>query len=214
VLSGIVAGLVEAIRVHGMLAVVLGVAVETVVVPIPSPVILMAAGFILITAESFSQALLQALSMSVVAGVAQTVGSYIVYGLAFYGGRPLIERYERWHGVSWSEVEDFRKGFERGGKEGLTLFLLRAIPVVPLSVVSGVAGVIKMDFRSFTAYTFLGTVPRNMALALLGWQLAGAYGALAQQINSVETLVTVVLLVAIAGYVLAHKFKDKLSGFL
>lgn len=210
-MGGMAGWLVEAIRAHGLLAVVLGVAVETVVVPLPSPVILMAAGFILVTAGGFWQALLQSLAISVVAGAAQTLGSYFVYGLASWGGRPLIERYERWHGVSWKEIEDFKRGFERGGKEGATLFLLRAIPVVPLSVVSGVAGVIKMDFRRFTTWTFLGTVPRNLFLAMLGWQLAGAYGKLALWINSAETLVTIVVVVALAGYVLAHRFKDKLQ---
>ena len=39
--------LLEAIKTHGLLAVVLGVVIETVIVPLPSPVIVMAAGYIL-----------------------------------------------------------------------------------------------------------------------------------------------------------------------
>jgi len=193
---------------YGILAVIAGVAIETVVVPIPSPLILMAAGFLLITAEKFSQAFLHSFGISLVAGIAQTIGSYIVYGVAFFGGKPLIDRYEKLHGVSWKEIETFRSKFERGRREELTLFLLRAIPVMPLSVISGVCGIIKMDFKKFTLATFLGTIPRNMFLSLLGWQLAGAYGSLALWINHAETVLTICLAVLIAGYVLAHKFKD------
>jgi membrane protein DedA with SNARE-associated domain len=214
VFAGVVGWLIGAIQTHGMLAVVLGVALETVVIPIPSPLILMAAGFILITAESISQALLQSFWISVVAAAAQTIGSYIVYGIAFFGGRPLIESYEKWHGVSWDEVVNFRENFEKNGREEVTLFILRAVPIVPLSVVSGVAGAIKMDFRKFTVFTFLGAIPRNVVLALLGWQLAGAYEALAYQLNSVETAVSVFLVVLIAGYFLAHRFSRKFQKIL
>ncbi|MBN2423357.1 VTT domain-containing protein [Candidatus Woesearchaeota archaeon] len=198
--------LIEAIQTHGILAVIIGVAIETIIVPIPSPLILMAAGFIMITSETIASAFLHALWISVVAGLAQTIGSYFVYGIAYYGGKPLIDKFEKLHGVSWKEIETFQKKFEKKRKEEVTLGILRALPVMPLSVVSGVAGIIKMNFRKFTLATFIGVIPRNIFLALLGWQLKETYEKMAIYIDNIESVMTILVLMAIIAYILAHKF--------
>ncbi len=197
--------LLEGIKTHGILAVIIGVAIETIIVPIPSPVILMAAGVVLIETEVLGLALLSALWISVVAGLAQTIGSYFVYGIAYYGGKPLIEKFEKWHGVSWKEIKEFQKKFGKGRKEDITLFILRALPIMPLSIVSGVAGVIKMNFKRYTFSTFLGTIPRNIFLALLGWQLKHTYEVMAARIDHLETIVSVLLVLAIIAYIVMHK---------
>jgi membrane protein DedA with SNARE-associated domain len=203
-LQGLTQWLLDAIKSHGLLAVILGVAIETIIVPIPSPLILMAAGSVLIEANSIWLALFHALWISIVAGIAQTVGSYFVYGIAYTGGKPLIERFQRWHGISWDEIEEFQKKF-KGRREGLMLFLLRAIPIMPLSIVSGVAGVIKMKWKAFSIYTFLGTIPRNTFLALLGWYMKEMYISFAGRIDHIETTVTILLILAIAAYIVLHK---------
>ncbi|MBD3203103.1 hypothetical protein GF327_02325 [Candidatus Woesearchaeota archaeon] len=204
--SGFTQGLIEAIRTHGILAVIVGVAIETIIVPIPSPLILMSAGYILIESTSLFGAATHALVISVIAGTAQTVGSYLVYGIAYYGGKPLIDRYERFHGVSWEEITTFKHKFEKKKREELTLGILRALPIMPLSVISGVAGIIKMDFKRFTVATFLGVIPRNMFLALFGWQLKETYEKMAHYIDNIETVVTVLIVIAIVGYILANRF--------
>ncbi|GAI50659.1 unnamed protein product, partial [marine sediment metagenome] len=119
--------ILDLIKTHGILAVILGVVIETVIVPIPSPVILMAAGFILVEG-AIANALLLCLWIALVAGLAQTIGSYLLYGLAYWGGKPLIDKYEKFHGVSWDEITEFKKKFRKGRKEFITLFLLRALP--------------------------------------------------------------------------------------
>ncbi|MBU0756837.1 MAG: VTT domain-containing protein [Nanoarchaeota archaeon] len=204
--SGFTSWLLAAITTHKMLAVVLGVAIETIIVPIPSPIILMFAGYVLIDAPTFFGAFFQALWISLVAGLTQTIGSYFVFGIAYYGGKPLIDRFEKLHGVSWKEILDFRKKFEKKKRQEVTLAVLRALPIMPLSVISGVAGVIKMDFRKYTLATFIGTIPRNMILALLGWTLKDAYEALAMTIDHMETIVSIILVILILVYIVAHKY--------
>ena len=119
--------IIELIKTHGILAVILGVVIETVVVPIPSPLIVMTAGYILIPHGSILEILLAATWISVVAGLAQTIGSYLLYYIGYFGGKPVIEKFEKLHGVSWKEIKSFEKKFKKRGKEDLTLFFMRLI---------------------------------------------------------------------------------------
>ncbi|MBN1503333.1 VTT domain-containing protein [Candidatus Woesearchaeota archaeon] len=199
--------LLESIRSHGIAAVLVGVAIETIIVPIPSPLILMAAGFILIQTTSFISALITATGIAILASLAQTLGSYFLYGLAYFGGKPLLQKSEKWHGVSWKEIEMFQKKFGKGRREEIMLFILRALPIIPLSIVSGVAGIIKIRLRRYTLFTLLGTIPRNLFLAMLGWELQELYYKYAQKIDSLETIMSIFLLLMIFAYLLLHKYK-------
>ncbi len=201
--------ILEGIKSHGILAVILGVVIETIIVPLPSPLIVMAAGYILIPQGSFFNVLFNALWISLVAGIAQTIGSYLVYGFAFWLGKPFIQNYEKFHGVSWTDITEFEKKFRKGKKEEWTLFFLRALPIMPLSVVSGVAGVMKMDFKKYTFATFLGVIPRNFVLAILGFAFGGFYHVIAQKIDFAETLMTIILLLLIIAYIFGKR-----TGFI
>jgi len=197
--------LLSAIHTHGILAVVLGVVIETVIVPIPSPLILMAAGSILIPSGPIYMILLNALWISLIAGLAQTIGSYILFFIGYYGGKPIIEKYERFHGVSWKEIQSFQKKFSKKRKEEYTLFLLRALPIMPLSVVSGVAGILEIDKKKYTIATFLGTIPRNLILSLMGYYMKGGYDIIAGHFDNAETILTILVILLILGYILGHK---------
>lgn len=197
--------LLELIQSHGILAVILGVVIETIIVPIPSPLILMTAGFVLIPHGSILSVAWAALWISLVAGIAQTIGSYMLYFIGYYGGKPLIIKFEKLHGVSWSEIQKFQKKFSKRRKEETTLFLLRALPIMPLSVISGVVGVMKMDFKKYSLATFLGVIPRNFVLALSGFIFSGFYEVIADYIDHAETLMTVIIVLLILGYIAGHK---------
>ena len=197
--------ILESIKTHGIWAVIIGVAIETVIVPLPSPLIVMAAGYILIPQGSLAAVFFEALKIAFVAGLAQTIGSFLLYFPGYYLGKPFIQKYEKLHGVSWEEIQQFQKKFGKGRKESFTLFLLRALPVMPLSVVSGVAGVMKIPFRRYALATFLGAIPRDLVLALLGFQFGELYQILAKRIDHAETIMTLALVVLIIAYIVAHK---------
>ena len=200
--------LIQYIQEFGMWAVVAGVAVETIIVPLPSPIILMAAGALLVSPGSWVSIVVSIFWISLVAGIAQTIGSYLVYGLAYWLGESFITKFERFHGVSWEDIERFQKKFE-GRKEELTLFALRALPIMPLSVVSGVAGIIKMRPRQYTLGTFAGVVPRNMMLAAGGFIFREAYEEMAKHVDSAESIMTIFIVLLLVFYVVAQK-----TGFI
>ena len=198
--------IIEGIRNYGILAVIIGVVIETIIVPLPSPLIVMAAGYILIPQGPLYNVLLNAFWISIVAGLAQTIGSYLLFFIGYYGGKPVIEKYEKYHGVSWKEIGTFQKKFSKGRKEDLTLFILRALPIMPLSVVSGVAGIIEMNVKRYSIATFLGVIPRNFILAILGYSFGEFYHLLAGKIDYAETVMTIILVLLIIGYIMGHKF--------
>ncbi len=206
--ESIVTYVLDLIRSSGAWGVMLGVLVESVIAPIPSPIIIMGAGFIMLPAgASISEILLPLLLMITIPGaIASTLGSFIGYGVGYFGGKPIIQRMEWLLGVSWDELNEGIKYFQKGIKDESLIFLARAVPIVPLSVFSAVAGVLRIKVQSFTIFTFLGALVRVFILGLFGWLLGNAYEGLAGQINAWENIGLVLLLgVFVAVFFLVYK---------
>ena len=203
----------ELMRAHGQLAVFVGVMIEQIIVPIPSPLIIMGAGAILILPNlSIPDAFLQILWIIVLPGaIASTLGSYIGYMISFYGGKALVLRFQRFLDVDWDEIGNLEKRFQ-GKMEALSIFLSRAIPVFPISLVSIFAGLLRIPLKTFTVYTFLGSIFRCLFLAFVGWWIGATYEKVATRLDSVETMVSIVMLIAmvgILGYLYYYKLRKK-----
>ena len=194
-ISEITQWVMESMKAHGQLSVFVGVMIEQIIVPIPSPLIIMGAGAILIPAEfSVPNAFLQILWVIVLPGsVASTLGSYIGYLISFYGGKALVVRLQRFLDVDWQEIETLEKRF-KGKKEALGIFFSRAIPVFPISLVSIFAGLLRIPIRPFTLYTFLGSIFRSFFLGFFGWWIGATYEKVATRLDSVETIVSMIML--------------------
>jgi membrane protein DedA with SNARE-associated domain len=180
---------------HGATTVVVGVLIESIIVPIPSPLIIMGAGSILIEPTlSAGAAFMPILTKIVLPGAfASTVGAYFTYLVAYWGGKPAVERYSRFLGFDWKMVLAMEEKLK--GRVALMIFLLRALPIVPLSLISGAVGVLRLSAVQFGLWTFLGSLPRCLILAYLGFMTRGAYEMLAGHINKIESLVSVSILV-------------------
>jgi membrane protein DedA with SNARE-associated domain len=192
--------IMESIRAYGPWSVFAGVIIESVIVPIPSPLIIMGAGFILISSElSFLEALVPiALQIVLPGAIASTLGAYIGYAIGYYGGKPLVDQWERFLGFSWRDVEALERRFQSGQVKN-TIFFLRALPIFPLSVISAAAGLLRLPLNQFSVWTFYGTIPRCLLLAYLGWGLGETYQGFAKGIDRAEGIVSGILLVVILG---------------
>jgi membrane protein DedA with SNARE-associated domain len=192
--------LMESIRAYGPWSVFAGVIIESVIVPIPSPLIIMGAGFILVSSElSFLEALVPiALQIVLPGAIASTLGAYIGYAIGYYGGKPLVDQWERFLGFSWRDVEALERRFQSGQVKN-TIFFLRALPIFPLSVISAAAGLLRLPLNQFSVWTFYGTIPRCLLLAYMGWGLGETYQGFAKGIDRAEGIVSGILLVVILG---------------
>jgi membrane protein DedA with SNARE-associated domain len=200
----------ELMRTHGQLSVFIGVMIEQIIVPIPSPIIILGAGAILISPHlSIPNALFQILWIIILPGfLGETLGSYIGYTVSYYGGRALVVRLQWFLDVDWDGIANLEKRFH-GRKEVFSLFLFRAIPVFPISLVSVFADLVRIPFRLFTLYTFSGAIFRCFFLGFVGWWIGSTYEKVATRLDSAETIISILMLIGMIAILgrLYHKFR-------
>lgn len=214
VLSGLLESLIAwtlaLIQAYGPYSVFFAVILEEILIPIPSPLVIMGASFILVPAGlAFWDAMREIFFVIVVpASVASTIGSFFTYGIGYYGGRPVISRFQRFFGVSWLDIKKKEKELEKGKKVWTTIALLRAIPFFPIAIVSLTSGVLRLSWKKYAIATFIGSVPRTFILGIIGWQLGSAYVILAEKLSLLENVLAVVVILTIvyAFYRYRHKY--------
>lgn len=170
--------------------------VEEVIAPIPSPLVMTLSGFL---AASGGQPVLYLLWLALIGGLSKTLGSWLVYGIADKFEDVVVGRLGRFMGISHQEVEAFGQYLSKGRSDGLVIFLLRAIPIIPTAPVSLVAGLIKIELRSYLTYTFWGTLVRNVLYLYFGYTSIGALVALNEGFESLETIGYVILAALMAA---------------
>lgn len=191
---------------HGAWGVFLATLIEEVVSPIPSALVPLAAGFFLLSQESsVPVAILEAVGLiAVPVALGVCIGSAVVYVIGYYGGKPAIEKSQRWLGISWGDIERIERKVIRGKSDEITLVLLRLAPIIPGVALSGFCGVIRYPFWRFMATTFAGSGSRAVALALIGWQAGEFYIKYLDLISQFEKQIFIVVVIIIAALGLAY----------
>jgi len=215
IINNLTAWIIAAIGTNGSLAIFLGGLIEQVIIPIPSPLITMAGGFLLIPQNiPFLEVLKEALFRVVLSyTVAASLGLGIVYFVAYFGGKPLIEKFKNYLGFSWVEITRLKKKFKGTKRDELLIITLRAIPVIPISIISGVCGAIRFPIPEFYIASIIGVFIRSFILTLIGWQTGEAYQAIAQGLDRTEGLITVAILgVIILALIWGYKRRKEFIG--
>jgi membrane protein DedA with SNARE-associated domain len=142
----------------GEVAVFLLMVLESACIPVPSEAIMLFAGFSVSKGEL-------SLAGIVVAGVlGNLVGSWIAYAVGYYGRLDLLEKNKLIH-ISPKHLRWADDWFARYGNA--TVFFSRMLPIIR-TFISLPAGVAKMPFWRFSAYTLLGSIPWVLMLAIVG----------------------------------------------
>jgi membrane protein DedA with SNARE-associated domain len=170
----------------GYLGVALWVAIESVIIPIPSELVLPFAGFLVGEGTAIEPITGQPWSfwLTVLAGtIGATIGALIAYGIGYWGGRPILERWGRYLGIHATDLDRAERFFERYGDAAS--FLGRLIPVIR-SLVSFGAGVARMPIGRFTLFSFLGSAPWTALLVFAGMQLGANWDAVGGTLKQLE----------------------------
>ncbi|MEN6592093.1 MAG: VTT domain-containing protein [Methanobacterium sp.] len=196
---------------YGSLGVFLGSIVEEIIAPIPSTLVIMGTSFIILKGTVISPETVFSLFVNVVlpASVGVTIGSLLIYTLAYYLGKELIDRLGKYLGVSWENIEKAQSKFEESRSDEVVLFIVRAIPVVPSIAINVFCGFVRYDLRKFVVITFLGTLIRAFILGFLGWQFGSLYQTISTEISYLEEISVVVIVLSIIIYFLYEKYKKK-----
>lgn len=186
----------------GYVGVALAVALETIVAPIPSEVILPMAGWKVSQSASDASIVepLTGIAWSIPLAVAfATVGSLIGalagYAIGVWGGRPLLDRYGRYVGIGADDLDRADRWFDRWGS--WAVFLGRMVPLVR-TFVSYPAGISRMPLGRFVLFSTLGSLPWNLALIVAGFALGENYEQIAATLKPYEYVIYAIVLLVVA----------------
>jgi membrane protein DedA with SNARE-associated domain len=193
----------------GYLGVALWVAIESVIIPIPSEIVLPFAGFLVgegVAVEPLTGAAWNYWLVVLAGTVGATVGALIAYGIGAWGGRPIIERWGRYLGITSSDLDRADGFFARHGQAAS--FFGRMIPIIR-SLVSFAAGVARMPLGRFTLFTFLGSLPWTAALVFAGVALGANWETIGAWLKRFEYAVLAVLVVIIVAWIWIRIIKPR-----
>jgi len=144
----------------------------------------------------------------VLAGAAgNVVGSWIAYGVGYFGRIELVERHGKWLHITPKQLAWADRWFERHGDA--TVFFSRMVPVVR-TFISLPAGVAKMPFWRFTLLSTLGIIPWVLAFAILGKQVGNRWDDWQERLHYLDYAIVAAILVGIA-YLIVRRRRARLQ---
>ena len=185
--------ILNAIAAAGYLGIFLLMALENVIPPIPSEVIMGLAGMAVARGD------MALVPLVLIATAGTTAGNYFWYWLGRHVGyerfRPFVERHGRWLTLDWAGVERLHRFFLKHG--GWVIFVFRFLPA-GRTIISLPAGMTRMPLPRFLIWTFAGSAIWNTVLAYAGI----AFGAHFEKLHRYVGPASLALLAAmVAGYV-------------
>ena len=174
---------------YGYWAVAATLLLENAGLPVPGETILLLASFL-----AFSEHRLRLPYIILVAACAATIGDNIGFWIGSRGGRPLLERYRHILHVPPRAIERGEGLIQRYG----AVAILFARFVAGVRIVAGpLAGVLRMDWKKFALFNFLGATLWVTAISSAGYLSGRHWGRLLRVVKRLDVgiVIAVVLLI-------------------
>jgi membrane protein DedA with SNARE-associated domain len=189
---------------YGYWTVAIALLLENAGLPVPGETILLAASFL-----AFSEHRLHLPSIIVVGVVAATIGDNIGFLIGHYGGRPLLIRFGKYLFIRPQTIEHGEKMFARYGAS--VIFVARFI--AGLRVIAGpLAGVLRMHWRKFAIFKFLGALLWVSVIAGAGYLFGRHWEKLVDIMKNLNIAVFIVAAVLIAFFWWHRRRKSSTSS--
>ncbi len=190
----------------GYAGVVLLMFLENVFPPIPSEIIMPAAGFAAARGE------LSLTGVIIAGGVGSVLGAVVLY----YVGQllneerliALTDRYGKWLLISSDDIRKADDWFDRHGPK--IVFFGRLLPGVR-SLLSIPAGMANMPMGQFLLYTSLGTTLWSGLLAVAGYQLGANYEQIEGWIGPISQIILAICILLAVIFILRRVQKRRSS---
>lgn len=197
------------VKTHGPLSMFIGGIVEQIIVPIPSPIITMSGGVFLVSKQgNFFNILWQIITrVSLPYSIGAVIGTGLVFFIAYFGGRPLLDKFGKYIGISWKLIEKVRADFQKTIADELFILIAVIIPVVPVSLISAFSGGFRFKPAKFFPIMFLALIIRAIILGFIGFNLGEAFTGLAHGMDDLESILTVVGAFLILGFLYLKREK-------
>ncbi|MFX1496103.1 MAG: TVP38/TMEM64 family protein [Promethearchaeota archaeon] len=136
--------------IFGILLFIIIMAVQGLLIPIPSEIILLATGII--------WGLIGGGIMGIIGSMSAAI---LCYYISKRGGRPLAKKFVGEKAINLAD--NFIHKYGMGA-----IIIARFLPVIPFDAISYVAGFVDTDFKKYTIGTFLGSIARAFFFSWLG----------------------------------------------
>ncbi len=183
-----------------------GAFVEEVIAPVPSPIVMTLSGSL---ASAEGKVFVFLFWISLIGAVGKTLGGLVLYVITDKAEDILATRFGKMLGITHKEIENIGERIDKGMRDDIVLLVLRSLPVVPSAPISVVCGLIKMDLKTFTWATFVGTFIRNMFYLVVGFSGLESYQRYMHGIEGVESIVQIVIVAAVGGFLVWGYIKRK-----
>ena len=193
----------------GASGVFLASVIEEVIAPIPSALIMTMSGFLFVSGSlSLDTVSALILKVAIPAALGVTIGSYVVYFIARYGGKILIERWGKYIGLYWADIEKLRSYFQGTKRDDWIIGGARVLPFFPSVAISAFCGIIQMNPVKYFFISSIGVFFSGIILGVVGWQVGNVYVKYAGLISSIENGVLVCIALAFIVFVVL-KYRSK-----
>lgn len=195
--------IIQLISNWGYLGIIVAMAIESALIPLPSEIIMPFSGYLVSTGQ------FDLISVGVAGAVGNLIGSWIAYGIGYYGHEKLVRRFVRkwgkWFLLSEHEL-DMAEVLLTKYKDWVVLGS-RVVPGVR-TVISLPAGFAKLPILRFSILTFIGSFVWSIFLAWVGYVLGQNWHAIGPYFHKLDTVVIVLILGAVGWYIY-YKVKSK-----
>lgn len=175
-------------------------ALESMIAPIPSEVVMPFAGFLV------NEGRFTLLAVAFVSALGSVFGSLLSYWLGIFGGRRFIVKYGKYLLLDESHLEWTENFFKKYGEKAI--FISRFVPVVR-HLISIPAGIGRMNIKKFCLYTFTGAIIWNTFLAWLGIKLGERWEIIHNYSSQLDIVVIAILALAFAYFCYMHFIRRK-----
>src|SRR5579864_6698306 len=160
---------------------------ENAGIPLPGETVLLLASFL-----AYSQHELQLSWIIAVGTLAATLGDNLGFAFGHYGGRPVIDRYQSVFRIPQQTLTRGENLFARYG--AATIFFARF--VFGMRIIAGpLAGVLRMPWRRFLIFNFLGAALWVSVIASVGYLFGRHWERLEHILKRFDILAAMVLIV-------------------
>ena len=168
---------------------------ESAAIPLPSEIIMPLSGSLVPTGQ-FSL-----FGIALAGAIGSVIGSWVLYWLGEYGGRPLIEKYGKYILISRHDLDLADKFFTKYG--AWSTFFGRMLPVVR-TYISAPAGIAKMPFWKMTFSCLAGSFLWSYALGWIGVRLGENWQIIETYFRKFDIVIVIVIIIALTYWIKRH----------
>ncbi len=175
---------------------------ENAGVPVPGETVLLFASFL-----AYDEGELHLPYLILLGIAACTLGDNLGYFIGHRGGRPLLDRYQHIFRIRDRTIRRGERLFERHGH--VAIFFARFI--FGMRIIAGpLAGVLRMPWRQFVLFNFLGAAVWVTTISLIGYFFGSEWDTLVHVMGRVN-LVIVIAVVALLVFAW-HRYRERIAG--